>query len=95
MNERLFAIDVLALPTTPMTASLAAPLLADSALADRTELHLLRNTQIANQFELTAISLPIPAMTLPAGLMLIARGGDDQRLFAVATAVEETLKRLQ
>jgi aspartyl-tRNA(Asn)/glutamyl-tRNA(Gln) amidotransferase subunit A len=94
MNERLFAIDVLALPTTPMTAPLIAPLLADSALADRTELHLLRNTQIANQFELTAISLPMPAMTSPAGLMLIGRGGDDQRLFAVATAVEGTLERL-
>jgi Asp-tRNA(Asn)/Glu-tRNA(Gln) amidotransferase A subunit family amidase len=55
---------------------------------------VLRNTQIANQFGLTAISLPMAAMTLPAGLMLIARGGDDQRLFAIAAAVEEQLKGL-
>jgi aspartyl-tRNA(Asn)/glutamyl-tRNA(Gln) amidotransferase subunit A len=94
MNERLFAIDALALPTTPTTAPLTAPLIADAALADWTELHLLRNTQIANQFGLTAISLPMAAMTLPAGLMLIARGGDDQRLFAIAAAVEEQLKGL-
>jgi aspartyl-tRNA(Asn)/glutamyl-tRNA(Gln) amidotransferase subunit A len=94
MNERLFSIDVLALPTTPTTAPLIAPLLADADLAHRTQLLLFRNTQIANQFGLTAISLPMPAMTPPAGLMLIARGGDDQRLFAVATAVEEQLKRL-
>ncbi len=94
MNERLFSIDVLALPTTPTTAPLLAPLMADAELADRTQLNLLRNPRIANQFGLTAISLPMPAMTLPAGLMLIARGGDDQRLFAVATAVEEQFKRL-
>ena len=94
MNERLFVVDVLALPTTPTTAPLTAPLLADAELADRMELLLFRNTQIANQFGLTAISLPMPAMTLPAGLMLIARGGDDQRLFAIAAAVEEQLKRL-
>ncbi len=93
MNERLFAIDVLALPTTPMTAPLTAPLLADLALADRTELHILRNSQIANQFGLTAISLPMPAMTTPAGLMLIARCRGDQRLFAIAAAVEEQLMR--
>jgi aspartyl-tRNA(Asn)/glutamyl-tRNA(Gln) amidotransferase subunit A len=53
----------------------------------------VRNTQFANQFELTAISLPMPGMTLPAGLMLVAKGGDDQRLFAVAAAVEDTLRR--
>ena len=93
MNERLFAIDVLALPTTPMTAPLTAPLLAHAALADQTELHLLRNSQIANQFGLTAISLPMPAITTPAGLMLIARCRGDQRLFAIAAAVEEQLMR--
>jgi Asp-tRNA(Asn)/Glu-tRNA(Gln) amidotransferase A subunit family amidase len=33
----------------------------------------------------------MPRMTLPAGLMLIARGGDDRRLLAIAAAVEEAL----
>jgi len=93
MNERLFSIDVLALPTAPTTAPLLAPLMADAELADRTQLNLLRTPRIANQFGLTAISLPMPAMTLPAGLMLIARGGDDQRLFAIAAAVEEQFKQ--
>jgi hypothetical protein len=50
---------------------------------------------IANQFELTAISLPMPGLTLPAGLMLMARGGDDRRLLAIATGVEADLTRPQ
>jgi aspartyl-tRNA(Asn)/glutamyl-tRNA(Gln) amidotransferase subunit A len=91
MKERLFALDVLVLPTTPTTAPLAEPLIRDAELADRIERHLLRNTQVANQFGLTSISLPMPRMTVPAGLMLIARGGDDQRLLAIAAAVEEAL----
>lgn len=91
MNERLFALDVLALPTTPTTAPLAEPLIRDAELAGRIELHLLRNARVVNQFGLTSISLPMPRMTLPAGLMLIARGGDDRRLLAIAAAVEEAL----
>ena len=52
---------------------------------------LLRNPQIANQFDLTAISLPMPGMNLPAGLMLLARNGQDRRLLSIAAAVEEVL----
>jgi aspartyl-tRNA(Asn)/glutamyl-tRNA(Gln) amidotransferase subunit A len=93
MNERLLIVDALALPTTPMTAPLAAPLAADAELADRTELRLLRNTQVANQFGLTGISLPMPGMERPAGLMLLARGGEDRRLLAIAASVEAALGR--
>ena len=51
---------------------------------------LLRNTSIANFFDLCAISLPLPRNgELPVGLMLIARNGEDQRLFKIAAAVEE------
>jgi aspartyl-tRNA(Asn)/glutamyl-tRNA(Gln) amidotransferase subunit A len=48
MNKRLFCLDVLALPTTRTTAPLAEPLILDPELADRTERHLLRNTQISS-----------------------------------------------
>jgi aspartyl-tRNA(Asn)/glutamyl-tRNA(Gln) amidotransferase subunit A len=49
----------------------------------------LRNTVISNFFDLCAISLPIPREGgLPTGLMLIARNGQDNRLFRIAAAVE-------
>ena len=90
----MLPVDVLALPTTPMIAPLAARLMDDAALCERTEGLLLRNPQIANQFDLTAISLPMPAMELPAGIMLIARHGDDRRLLAIAAAVESAFLRI-
>lgn len=94
MNERLSAFDVLALPTTPITAPVAAPLIRDADLADQMELQVLRYTYMVNLFGLTAISLPMPDMILPAGLMLIAPGGADRRLLAIAAGVEVALTRL-
>ncbi|TPL92167.1 amidase [Mesorhizobium sp. B2-3-12] len=91
MDERLASVDVLALPTTPVTAPTIASLAEDAELRERTEGLLLRNTQVANQFDLCAISLPMPAMTLPAGLMLVARNGHDRRLLRIAASVEALL----
>ncbi len=54
---------------------------------------LLRNPQVANHFDLTSISLPMPGMALPAGLMLFARHGVDRRLLNIAAAVERVLGR--
>ena len=93
MDERLEAIDVVALPTVPMVAPSIAAMAGDEGLRDRTEGLLLRNTQVANQFDLCAISLPMPDMTLPAGLMLVARHGHDRRLLGIAAAVETLLGR--
>ena len=62
-------------------------------LRERTEGLLLRNTQVANQFDLCAISLPMPGMTLPAGLMLVARNGHDHHLLRIAAEVERLLGR--
>lgn len=91
MDERLAEIDVLALPTTPIVAPLIASVENDIAAQNRTDDLVLRNPQVANQFDLTSISLPMPGMTLPAGLMLFARHGHDHRLLAIATAVEAAL----
>ncbi|TIL75186.1 MAG: amidase, partial [Mesorhizobium sp.] len=52
---------------------------------------LLRNTQVANQFDLCAISLPMPGMARPAGLMLVARNGHDRHLLSIAAEVERLL----
>ncbi|TIS72937.1 MAG: amidase, partial [Mesorhizobium sp.] len=92
MDERLVSVDVLALPTTPVTAPTIVSMTRDEALCGRTEGLLLRNTQVANQFDLCAISLPMPGMARPAGLMLVARHGHDHRLLRIAAEVEALLK---
>ncbi|MDG4878989.1 amidase [Mesorhizobium sp. WSM4935] len=91
MAERLEAVDLLALPTVPMVAPSIAAMAGDEALRDRTEGLLLRNTQVANQFDLCAISLPMPGTKLPTGLMLVGKHGDDRRLLSIAAAVEALL----
>jgi aspartyl-tRNA(Asn)/glutamyl-tRNA(Gln) amidotransferase subunit A len=91
MDERLASVDVLALPTTPVTAPTIVSMAEDTELRDRTEGLLLRNTQVANQFDLCAISLPMPDMALPAGLMLVARNGHDRHLMRIAAEVERLL----
>lgn len=93
MDERLASVDVLALPTTPVTAPTIVSMTGDEPLCERTEGLLLRNTQVANQFDLCAISLPMPGMARPAGLMLVARNGDDHRLLRIAAEVEALLGR--
>ncbi len=91
MDARLSAYDFVALPTTPVTAQPIAEMLADGAHADRIEGLLLRNTQVANQFDLCALSLPMPGTARPSGLMLMARHGHDRRLLAAGLAVEAML----
>lgn len=93
MDERLSSVDVLALPTTPVTAPTIVSMVEDAELRDHTEGLLLRNTQVANQFDLCAISLPMPETALPAGLMLVARNGHDQKLLRIAAEVEALLGR--
>jgi aspartyl-tRNA(Asn)/glutamyl-tRNA(Gln) amidotransferase subunit A len=88
MDAALADLDVLAMPTTPIVA----PTMAEVAAADdfaRKNAMLLRNTVIVNFFDLCAISLPMPREGgLPTGLMLVARNGNDHRLFGIAAAVE-------
>ena len=91
MDARLADIDALVLPSTPIVApridevATAKDFMAQNAMA-------LRNTTIANFFDLTAISLPLPRDGgLPTGLMLFGRNGHDRRLLRIAAAVEKTL----
>jgi aspartyl-tRNA(Asn)/glutamyl-tRNA(Gln) amidotransferase subunit A len=73
MDARLNDLDALVMPTTPIVA----PKMSDVAAADAFRAKnflLLRNTGLANFFDLCAISLPLPrASALPVGLMLVAR----------------------
>lgn len=88
MDAGLSGVDVLVMPTTPIVAPTMAEVATTEGFVSRNRL-LLRNTAIANFFDLCAISLPLPRGSgLPVGLMLVARGGQDRRLFAMAAGVE-------
>lgn len=90
MDARLQMLPTLLLPTVPMTAPLIADIQEDAPF-DRVNMALLRNTRVANLFDLPSISLPIPCNGLPVGLMLMGRRGNDQALLNVATVVEKIL----
>ncbi len=52
---------------------------------------MLRNTAFGNFFDLTGLSLPMPDLARPAGLMLLARHGQDRRLLALGAGIEAAL----
>jgi aspartyl-tRNA(Asn)/glutamyl-tRNA(Gln) amidotransferase subunit A len=90
MDLALAEFDALVLPTTPIAAPTMAEVSTEKGF-NRANRLLLRNTAIANFFDLCAISLPMPGTDLPAGLMLFAHRGQDRRLFQIAAAVERLL----
>ncbi len=90
MDQRVRAYDFLALPTVPIIAPLIEAV-EDEHFYREVESLLLRNTQVANQFDLTAISIPMPDMAIPAGLMLMGQHGTDRTLLAMALSVERVL----
>jgi aspartyl-tRNA(Asn)/glutamyl-tRNA(Gln) amidotransferase subunit A len=87
MDARLTAVDALLMPTTAIVAPTIAEVADQNVFAARNAA-VLRNPSIINFFDLCAISLPLPTPTaaMPAGLMLIARNGQDRRLFRIAAA---------
>ena len=90
--DRVFdEFDALVLPTTPIVAPTMSEVVNPDDFARRNML-LLRNTAIANFFDLCAISVPIRlGNTLPCGLMLFGRHGSDRKLFQLAAAVEQAI----
>lgn len=91
MAARLGGIDCLALPSTATTAPEIAPLVGDDEAFMRANGLMLRNTTMGNLFDVTSISLPMPDMLRPGGLMLCAAAGEDRRLLSIASAVEACL----
>jgi len=85
MDARLAALDVLVMPTTAIVAPTIAEV-ADTKVFAARNAAVLRNTSMVNFFDLCAISLPLQA-TLPVGLMLVVRNGQDRRLLRIAAAV--------
>jgi aspartyl-tRNA(Asn)/glutamyl-tRNA(Gln) amidotransferase subunit A len=85
MDARLDGLDALVMPTTAIVAPTIAEVDDPKVFAVRNAA-VLRNTSMVNFFELCAISLPLSA-SLPVGLMLVARNGQDRRLLRIAEAV--------
>ncbi|MEH6727323.1 MAG: amidase family protein, partial [Hyphomicrobiales bacterium] len=81
-------------PTVAMTAPALAPLEADDDLFARTNLKVLRNTMLGNFLGMPGVSLPIGVDTngLPIGALISARSGQDDRLLAVAKAIEPIMQ---
>lgn len=91
MDRRLADIDALVLPTTAAVAPRVDELTDPKVFMARNAL-LLRNTTIANFFDLCAVSLPLPREGgLPVGLMLFARNGHDRNLLRIADSIEKSL----
>ncbi len=91
-DERFFGVDVVVAPTVANTP----PRIEDVStpeLYGPQNLLALRNTSMANYLGLCALTLPVglDAVGMPVGLMLMARGGHDERLLAVARKVEGVL----
>lgn len=92
MDARLAGLDALVLPTVPILAPKIAELANNEAAFTAANMLLLRNTSVGNFFDLCAISLPLPkAGGQNAGLMLVARNGQDRRLLAIAAGMEKLL----
>ncbi|MGP8122580.1 MAG: amidase [Xanthobacteraceae bacterium] len=91
-EAELAPFDAMMLPTAAIVPPKIADLVGDEAYA-RANILALRNTTLINMIDGCAISLPIHrAGEAPVGLMLACRGGDDQRLFALAAAIERIVK---
>jgi Asp-tRNA(Asn)/Glu-tRNA(Gln) amidotransferase A subunit family amidase len=81
MDARLADIDAIVMPTAPIVAPTIAECLHSETALARNDL-VARNTRIANFSDLCAISLPLPRGDgLPVGLTLIARNGQDRKLY--------------
>jgi aspartyl-tRNA(Asn)/glutamyl-tRNA(Gln) amidotransferase subunit A len=91
MDSRIAEFDSVVLPTTPIVAPTQAEVSTLEGFNTANRL-LLRNTAIANFYDLCAISLPMPGNGLPAGLMLLGRHGHDRQLFRIAAAVEHVFR---
>jgi aspartyl-tRNA(Asn)/glutamyl-tRNA(Gln) amidotransferase subunit A len=92
LDAEMIEVDALILPSTPNVAPTIAEASANDEVFFVHNARGLRNTAFVNFFDLCAISLPMPTGGLPAGLQLVARHGEDRKLFSIAGAVEAALR---
>ncbi len=91
-RERLATVDALAMPTTVVSP----PTVEEVAETDdylRLNRQMPRNTVPVNMLGLIAITMPVglDAAGMPVGLQLVMRHGEEERLLALALAVERAI----
>ena len=91
-DDKQSVFDAFVLPTVPVVP----PALADLEDPERSNAMnrlCLRNTAVGNFLDLPAISIPCHAAgTLPVGLMLMGRRGEDRRLLSMARGLEQAIR---
>ncbi|WP_427143196.1 amidase [Shinella sp. G-2] len=92
-EARLGPAELVLSPTLPHVAPALQPLVDDEDLFFQTNGKTLRNTLIGNFLDWCGVSLPCGADAdgLPVGLLVSAPKGNDDRLLAMAAAVEGLL----
>lgn len=92
-NECFGNVDVIACPTVPRTPPKLVEGVPEYARDDPPEITWARNTAPANFFGWCAITLPVglDSENMPVGLQLMAPGGSEEKLLAVALAAERKL----
>ena len=91
VSRRIDSVDVLVCPTVPTIAPTFAELEDDDAFG-RINLAMLRNPTFANFLDGCSVSIPCHrAGDAPVGLMLMQRGGQDERVLSIARAMEAAL----
>jgi aspartyl-tRNA(Asn)/glutamyl-tRNA(Gln) amidotransferase subunit A len=89
---RTEAFDAILLPTVQILPPTIAEL-DDSDHSNATNLLCLRNTAIGNFLDLPSISIPCQSQgSLPVGLMLMGRTGEDRRLLSIARGLEHLIR---
>ena len=91
-NAKLQAVQVIAAPTLPLSPPRLDEVNTVAGYRPRNRA-ALSNTCVGNMLGLCGISIPagLDQNAMPAGLMLLARHGQEETLLAVARAVERTL----
>jgi aspartyl-tRNA(Asn)/glutamyl-tRNA(Gln) amidotransferase subunit A len=91
LDARTRDIDALIMPTVPIVPPRITELENERDYY-RINMHILRNTALANFFDRCSISLPCHgAGEAPVGLMLVGETLGDARLFSMAAAIESML----
>src|SRR5262249_4864443 len=82
--------DALLMPTVAITAP---PINAFGKDEDYRRLNalLLRNTSVVNFLDGCAVSLPIPTVGPPVGLMVVGANGADRKILAAALGIEAAI----
>lgn len=86
LAELFDQVDAVLLPTVPIVAPLFTAVEDDEAAV---RARLMRNTRLANLTGYPAFSIPLPTVSLPVGLQLIAR--DNQTAGAAAAWLQAQL----